>query len=206
MTTIAPSTSELAILRKYAGGAGLNEIGEALGVPHKQVVAVVESVGFTRTRAVDQIRQYETNLQRRQVPKEATVHVAEPPQVDVEPQPDTIEQRLLRAEAMPRLKTRALRIRAMLADLGRDLESAAQVVEAERKVERLRAELAAATEALREATRPAAKKPAADAPPTSPDPVDVRKWAAANGVDCNPQGRVRRSVVDQYVAAQRVAA
>lgn len=221
---MSQTPAELAILRKYAGGAGLTEISEALRVPHAQVVAVVESVGFTRTRAAAQIRQHEVNLnnERRkavappptarptapQVAKEATVHPE--PALQLEPLPDTIEQRLLRAEAIPRLKTKAARIRAMLEDLGRDLEGAAQVVEAERKVERLRADLAAATEALRQMTRPAAKKPAATdapaAPQGTPDPVDVRKWAADNGVDCNPKGRVKQTVIDRYLAAQQLAA
>jgi hypothetical protein len=97
----------------------------------------------------------------------------------------------------------------MLDDLGRDLEAAAQVVEAERKVEQLRADLAAATDALRQMTRPAAKKPAADAPAvpqSAPDPVVVRKWAADNGVDCSPKGRVKQEIVDRYLAAQQLAA
>lgn len=204
-----PSPSELAILRKYAGGASIHEICEALAVPHQHVVDVVESVGFTRTRAADQIRQHETSLQRRQVPKEATVPAAEPQPLNVEPQPDTIEQRLVRAEAIPRLRVRALRVRALLADLDRDLQNAARVVQAEQRVERLRAELAAATEALREATRPAGKKPPAPpAPPTVTAPPDavVRQWAADNGVDCNAKGRVKQTVIDQYVAATQQAA
>lgn len=37
---------------------------------------------------------------------------------------------------------------------------------------------------------------------TGPDPKVVREWANANGVEVNAIGRVPRSVVEQYEAAQ----
>lgn len=38
------------------------------------------------------------------------------------------------------------------------------------------------------------------------DPKAVRAWAAANGVECGPIGRVPRPVVEQYLAAQKEVA
>jgi hypothetical protein len=203
---------ELAILRKYAAGAELAAIAADLNISRDAVAEVISGVNYQRGRAAELLRQREAALVKR-VPtlaapavKEATVH-PEPP-VHVKPQPDTIEQQLLRAEAIPRLKTRALRIRAMLDDLNRDLEGAAQIVAAERRVERLRAELAAATETLRRMVKPATKQPAAAAAPpspgTDPDSGHVRRWAAENNVECSPHGRPKRSVIDQYLAAHPI--
>lgn len=79
---------------------------------------------------------------------------------------------------------------------------------AEEKVAKLRAELVQAEAALKAArTGKAVARPAAGvgsaAPRGSggPDPKTVRTWAARNGVQCNPHGRVPQTVVDQYLAA-----
>lgn len=33
------------------------------------------------------------------------------------------------------------------------------------------------------------------------DPAAVRKWAEAQGIEVNPRGRIKKDIVDQYIAA-----
>lgn len=64
---------------------------------------------------------------------------------------------------------------------------------------RLRARLAEIRTQLRGEPAPAADPaPSAQATPTA---KQVRDWAAANDIECNPHGRVPQAVVDQYLAA-----
>ncbi|MGI5178648.1 Lsr2 family DNA-binding protein [Dactylosporangium sp. CA-152071] len=195
---MTPAQQEMQILRKYAAGGDLPTIAKECGVPQERVGEVAQAVGFQRGRAAELLRQREAALVQHKPGKETTVHV--------EPQPDTIEQQLLRAEAIPRLKTRAIRIRTLIDDLRRDLEAVSRIVEAERKVEQLRTQLNAATEELRSLARPAAQKAAAavaTAVEDGPNPKDVRTWAARNGITVAPAGKVPRPVVEQYLAAQQ---
>jgi hypothetical protein len=37
---------------------------------------------------------------------------------------------------------------------------------------------------------------------SSPDPKQVREWAKSQGLDVNPRGRVPKSLIEQYQAAQ----
>lgn len=195
---MTPTQQEMQILRKYAAGGELTVIAKECDVPVDDVTAVAQSVGWQRQRAAELLRQHESALIQRRANRETAVHV--------EPRPDTIEQRLLRAEAIPRLQARAARIRGLLDDLSRDLEGAAKVAHAEAQVERLRTELANAVDALRQVARPAAKKTApAKAATLAVDHRAVRAWAAANKVTCSPHGRIPTSVVDAYHAAQVAA-
>lgn len=186
--------AELAILRRYAGGADIKDIAADLRIVQDDVSRVVASANFQRTRAAEMVRQREG----------AAAHQARQAghAVDVQPQPDTIEQLLLRAEAAgrPRLTTQAGRIRALVDELRRNLEDTAKVLAAEERLERAKAELAAAASQLKALTRPSAPAtPAVDT--AAPNNKDVRAWAAANGVACPVSGRVPKAVLTQYLIA-----
>jgi hypothetical protein len=81
---------------------------------------------------------------------------------------------------------------------------ARQKAEARAEVERLKKQLAAAQAKLRPATTTPRQTAAKVA--TGATAKDIRAWAAANGIHCNPVGRPHRSVVDAYTAAHTKAA
>lgn len=70
--------------------------------------------------------------------------------------------------------------------------------QARKKIERLEAELAQAKAALR--NRPNTTTPNGTSHGTTA--AEIRAWAAANGIECNPTGRVPRTVTDAYEQAQ----
>lgn len=204
MTTASRADSraqtELAILRRYAGGGDIKDIAAALNVVLDDVSKVVAGANFQRTRAAELVRQ-----------REASLPVAAPPpaprqDVDVQPQPDTIEQVLRRAEATgkTRLTTQAGRIRTLVDELRRNLDDTAKVLAVEARIERAKAELAAATEQLKALTRPGV--PGVVVTDAAPAAKDVRAWAAAHGVACPASGRVPGDVIAKYLASKEPTA
>lgn len=49
---------------------------------------------------------------------------------------------------------------------------------------------------------PRRKKASSRGSVPSPSPAEVREWAQANGIDVNSTGRVPKTLIDQYAAAQ----
>lgn len=73
--------------------------------------------------------------------------------------------------------------------------------EAVAEVERLKKQLADAQAKLRPTAAPRQTGARATQISTGATAKDIRAWAAANGIDCNPVGRPSRTVVDAYTAA-----
>lgn len=185
------------ILRRYANGADLRSISTDLGVDHEEVVSVVSELGFQRGRASEELRKLAAEGHPVAAPVDVVVE-PKPPKVTVTAKPPvrTGHQVLADAEAAGgRLAARAAKIREQLAELGRDLLAQAEVITAEKRVEQLRAELAAAAEQLKKL------KPSAGGPPPKTKPV--REWAAANGITCPKAGRIPRDVMTAYEEANR---
>lgn len=117
-----------------------------------------------------------------------------------------IEQLLARAEGSTRPRVRALvaRIRALLAELESRLVIAAQEIETEQRVAQLQQQLAEAEQKLRtlrrSRTSPAGSAGSAGSVSTD-EAREARKWALANGVECNTAGRVPTRVIEAWRAA-----
>lgn len=99
----------------------------------------------------------------------------------------------------PGVQDQAARARAALAGLRQrhaaDQELTAITTEAEQLEKRL-AELRAREQELAPAKKPKSKRTPVDYPA-----AEVRAWAAANGYDCAPLGRVPKKIVDAWRAA-----
>jgi hypothetical protein len=204
---MTPAQREMQILRKYAQGGSLTDVARACDVDLEVVSGVVSAVGFQRGRAAELLRQREAALTRRSQVSQPAVRLASVPRPStptsqestVQPtnkEPGSVEQLLDRAAKTESLRARVVRIRALLAELRNELPGAEAVTVAAREVERLRTELEAATGRLRQLTKPTA----ADA--DRPADRDVRAWAMQQGIDVPAGGRVKGTLVEQYLAAQ----
>lgn len=217
------AADELAVHRAFARGADIAAIEIDLGFTRDQVSEVVQAIGFQRARAAELVRQHEAAQAKRKTntpppPDPAPVRpvaAAKPapgPNLIVEattPEPQTpssIENLLQRAEAIPRLRTRAARIRALLEDLSADVDDAVakagEISRAEKRVAQLRAQLEDASLALRDLTRPKAAGPPSTGEPSH---ADIRAWAAQHNIQCPATGRVPNTVRQQYNASRRAA-
>ena len=181
------SAQRTEILRRYANGAELASISKDLQIKHEDVVEVVSSLGFTRSRAANELRKLDTGIKL-----QPPASISLPPRVEVSRKP-TQEQPvaepdiLTRAAALGgRFATKAGKIRHAIADLAAEIEANAEVIEAAKKVDDLKAELDRATAALK-ALKPT--KTAATPRENGYDPRVVRAWAQANDVACPKAGR-----------------
>lgn len=186
------------ILRRYANGAELKAIATELGVDQEVVNEVASAVGFQRPRARELLREHDVAVARAR----ATPTTA--PLVAVR---NDIEGILARAEHIGgRIGQHAARIRTAVTDLERHLAAHAEIAVAQAEVDRLQAALAEATEKLRKAKAPLT----ADTPVPPPGPIvdfkAVRRWAAANSVECPSAGRVPNKVIAAYREATGAAA
>lgn len=203
---------QLKIMRQYAAGAELVDIGERLGIDRDTVAGTVSTLaGFVRGRARELVRQYEAAHPRPAAPAPPTA----PQQIDVPvlartPEPPLgAEVVLVRAErAGGRYATKAGRIRALVAALEVDLAEAERVIAQERRIQDLKAQLERETAKLRElrsgGAKPATSNGSARTAASGSDPTtrEVREWAAANGVPCPSKGRfLPASVLEAYHAA-----
>lgn len=98
------------------------------------------------------------------------------------------------------VRDQAARARVLLTALRRRHDADQELTAITSKREQLEKELAALQ--AREAELAPPKK-AGRRTPTSPDTKAARAWAAANGVDCPPRGRVPKTVMDAWRASQQ---
>lgn len=203
MTTQDLTTAELDILQRYARGGEPKGIAEGTGVDLEEVGRVLALVGFQRGRAQTLLRERDTKARNAKLASVAGPPPAPPPPAAaapvVTPRQD-VEAVLARADAAGgKFATRATRIRTMVDDLRRDLDDQAKVLAAEREVERLRQELAKATSKLRDLKAPPAKPgKVATKAVKSAGPTDIRRWAAANGIECPRMGKIPAAVREAY--------
>jgi nucleoid-associated protein Lsr2 len=150
-------------------------------------------------------------------PPPATVTKAEPhvqpvatSESDVRPEQVGIERLLETGEASAQQRTRTLtaRIRQQLTELQQRVDGEAVQREAEARVAELRAQLAAAELQLRQARRSGSPSPSPEPAGDGGNQSDqaavnraVRQWAAANGIEVNQRGSVRRDVLERWQAA-----
>lgn len=117
----------------------------------------------------------------------------------------TVGDILRRADqAGGRYAARAAKLRTQIDELARDLESAADLIAAQVRVDALRKQLGEATANLRKLRTPGVPAEPAPGAPVKPDGVsnaDVRDWAAGQGIDCPGSGRVPYRVLEAYNAA-----
>lgn len=200
-------TTELKILQKYASGGELQAIADGLDISKEQVADVVDKVvGFSRQRASALLREHDAKTRK-------PVAVTFAPPADAEPPADPAAPPAVAAKSPPaaggvggilgraeqaggKYATRAARIRAAVVELGRDLDAAAEVLEAERQVEQLRAQLADAAAKLRSLKTPGT--PAAASSSTLSRTAEVRAWAAEHSIPCPAMGRVPKAVMEAY--------
>lgn len=229
VTTLAtrpPATlpdDQYQILRRFAAGRSVDDIARETGRESEHVLHVVQSVAkLSKPRAIDLVHQHETWMRNTAlkaapspadiVPTRAPVPAQTSPALptitvtrvdEVEPTIETIDDLLDAAEAsgVASLVRSAELIRARVATLQTAVTDHAHRRQLLDEEAQLRERLAAVRAQLRgESTPPTRSTPAA--PTGAPTPKAVRAWAAANGVTCNPNGRVPQSVVDQYLAAR----
>jgi hypothetical protein len=227
-TALTPD-DELAVLRQFARGADIAGIDTDLGFTRDQVADVIQAIGFNRARAGELVRQRDAKRKPTGTPspagaglkppaaretvqppaapsRPARVPAAAPPSPEPQqPDPGIIEDLLQRAEAIPRLRTRAARIRELLESLAVDIEQAAakaaEIAEAERHVAKLKEQLDTASRALRDLTRPKA----AAATNAEPLPSDIRAWAAEHDLECPASGRIPNHIRQQFNTARSAA-
>lgn len=218
-----PQQYEIAVA--YSRGASMEAIAADLNANTQVVLSVVAAVGYDRGRAREAVLDYD-----RQRAAVAAAKGKFPPQpqraMDLAPvptqprEPEVVVTRrsdvpltgpLSADELLSRAKGATVaRVRTLADRIRRDVEELAAVLhrsEAEEAaralVARRRRELDEAEAKLREITGKPARQTQPAAAAAGPLPAVVRAWAKANGVSCNPHGRVPTSVVDAYLAATR---
>lgn len=121
-----------------------------------------------------------------------------PAMTDTTPQRETVLDMIARATKITdkKISTLAKKVAGLVTDLDHLVAEYDAKAEARADVQRLEQELAAAREK-------AGLKKTATKTSTGIDSKAVRAWAAANGIDCNPVGRVNADVVAAYQRAQK---
>jgi Lsr2 len=225
-----PTGEQQQILRLFLRGRDAEFIGQALGLPAERAQqTITDLAGDDEDRAAKLLAACDErgalvaaargeSRHPQPIPRPGPRAVADP--VAPAPQPTSpVEEPLLdRAAASDSARTRKLgeRIRALTGELRarvaeedtvrREQQAREQArLDAEQRVEQLAAELAAATEELRELAgrkrTTAASTPATPAPARDHDPRVVREWAKRAGVECNAHGRVPQTVVAAWRAS-----
>lgn len=211
---------EYRVLVAYARGVDITQIIEETGLSQDTVAGILTRlVTMDRGRARNLVVDYE---RQRSAVAAAKGPAAPPSPVQsarpVPPRPapvaavppanrDGIEQMLLAAErsGVGRLVNKAQVIRSRVDELRQALEATEAERRALAEVEVARRALDAANARLRQ-IRGGSVTAAVQPESAGVDPKAVREWAAANGVECGPIGRVPRPVVEQYLAAQKEVA
>lgn len=200
------NAQELDILRRYAEGENLKVISAAVGLPleddapNELVVGVVSQLaGFSRPRAQELVKRAAAKMAERSAGPPRDIEVRVEPRADFSRTPG--EAVLARAAAAGgKYARRAEKIREQITELDGELAEYQRVIDAERRVEELRAELAKATEELRSVRRPGPTR-AAERGNRAASAREVRAWALANGVECNRMGIIPVHVLDAYYGA-----
>lgn len=201
---------EAKILAHYAAGETSRQIATNTGLTLDEVGLALDALaGNDRDRAQRLAMQWQARARAVAAAKgvsgpPAPRPVPAPPKPLPEPPKpyekniDGIADMLDAAESSGngKLERAAGKIRDLLATLQADLAEHSrgarlrqEQAELEARLAQIKAELTGRRPA------PATAKPAA----TAVDSKAVRKWAAANGIECNPHGRVPASVVAAYV-------
>lgn len=201
---------DVRILQRYAGGGELQKIADDLGIDKEKVTEAVDAVGFQRSRAQQLLREHDAKTRKPPAgvqfapPGPAPAPAGAKPAANT-PAPATVGDILRQADqAGGRYAIRAARIRAQIDELARDLESAADLIAAEQRVDALRRQLGEATanlRSLRTPGSPAVPAPGAPVKPAGVSNADIREWAAGQGLDCPGSGRVPYRVLEAYNAA-----
>lgn len=189
------------ILKPYAAGSDLRTISKDTGISHDDVSGLVSSLAFQRTRAAERLRQIEAGAVVVKSAPQATFTPAAPTpaptvRADVAPVRDRADAIIVLADAEAaggRFATTAARIRRQVEQLADELARNAEVIAADRRIERLRRELAEATEKARllRGGKPAVAK-------SDGDPKAIRQWAAEQGMACKPNGQIPVAVRAAY--------
>jgi hypothetical protein len=199
------TADEVRVLTAYGRGVDLTSILEDTSLTRAWVSdTLTRLVGLDRGRAREMAIGYDRQ-------RAAVAATKGPPTPAPTPTatPDRIEALLFAAErsGLARLTAKATRCRALLDELRQGVAESEAERSALAEVTAARQALDSANARLRELRgKPAPVAEGAEVvePSADPDARTVRAWAAANGVECGPIGRVPRGVVEQYLAASAV--
>jgi hypothetical protein len=203
------------VLRVFAAGGNPLTMTFELNLTRDVVQAILDEVGNDRDRARAAAQQLRRELAAAApfsdappaavpAPAAAPEPVRPAPVEKPKPEPQApvvlgnLDGLLIEADtAGGKFAVAADRIRVQVTELREGLAERKRVAEVQSKVERLQAELAAATSQLHALAPKQAK-----AVKAGPDPKVVREWAAQAGVDCGASGRVPQRVIDAYLASR----
>lgn len=210
MTTVAATRAAISnrdqyhILLRYARGMELPAIALDTDLALELVAGTVQRIASSnRSFARTLVDEYE-RTRRATTPTLKVAPATDPPDAPP-PVADPLADLLAKAEASgdKRLKVLVGRVRELLADIERRHGRLAEEAAAAAEVTEARAALAAAEARLRNVHRPGAPGTLATATPASVREryARIRGWAAANGHEVYPTGRIPRPVVVAYEAA-----
>lgn len=215
-TALAITADQRRVLVRFGSGENRLEIGERTGLTPDLITETLNMIaGNDRNNALQIVKDYDRHVElvaAARGPRASTTAVrpvspaAPKPAATVKPSPspvwerepvDTVADLLDTAEhsGVAKLAKAAEKIRAQIKELQDQVGAHARQTELRRHVDQLAAELAQAQAELKQLGGTAAKT-AGDV-----DNKAVRAWAKANGVTCNPHGKVPATVVDKWKAA-----
>lgn len=201
------------LLRALAGGTALDVAAAAVHIAPGRALDIAKHHGYPdRAKLAWAADVVAKNAEADDVPPAATSAPTSAPARGE--RPDAIAQLLADAAASRRKRTRELGQRAskaldlVRAELRTERERDAQAEARKAAEAKVRAEVARLEKRLAELKRGLPKSTAVPPGATAlgVDPKAVRRWAAANGVECTATGRVPRVVLDAYLAAQQATA
>lgn len=184
------TAAEFAVLRPYARGTDMAEIAKATRLDHDRINGIIMTrTSMNRQHAAELVRQHMRD------------NAAEPDRPATATAPSTLDAILTAGEGHTNTRIRALAVKART--LCEDLRVRLEVAEQERKanaareetmarIRKLEQELASARNTL--PARVSLKKATAAAS----EAQKARAWAADNGIEVGPNGRLPDNVLNAY--------
>jgi hypothetical protein len=202
------------ILTALQDGRTAQQAADTYGWPRQRVVALINGRrGWLHDPETDRIKVFKVAEPLPAPEPETTMPTPTTP-ADDKPAEETpepaaaepvgivgLEALLRRAEASEHAATRnaGQKVRTVVEDLRQRINAEAAETRVRTEIAELEKQLAAKQEKLRELrpSKTTARRPASD----GPTPKEVRVWAAEQGIECSPNGRVPQAIVDKYLAA-----